>query len=123
MKTCRYAERTTSRRSRLHTYLDDHLHEVLLGNDVFAAHDLLQDAWQYVRLVHLQVDAFELAEPDEVRADENPQVLPLDLALLPVARMALVLQAHPELVHLDEVGKDERDGVLQVPLGSGGREA
>ena len=32
--------------------------------------------------------------------------------------MALVLQTHPKLVHLDEVGKHERDRVLQVALGT-----
>jgi hypothetical protein len=31
--------------------------------------------------------------------------------------MTLVLQAHPQLVHLDEVGQDEADRVLQIALG------
>jgi hypothetical protein len=31
--------------------------------------------------------------------------------------MSLVLQPHPQLVHLDEVGQDEADGVLEITLG------
>ena len=98
----------------MNDYLDNHFHEVFLRNDVLAADDLLEDAGEDDALVHVEVDAVELAEAHEVGPDEDAQLAPFHLALLAVAGVALMLQAHPELVHLDEVGEDEGDGVLEV---------
>ena len=53
------------------THLDDHLHQILLRDDILADDDLLEDAGKNRLRVHHQVDAVELAEADEVRADEN----------------------------------------------------
>ena len=99
-------------------HLNHHLHQILLRDDVFAAHDLLQDARQDVTLVHVEIHAVQLAQADKVGADKNPEVLAFHLALLPVARMALVLQTHPELVHFNKVGQHKRYGVLEVALRS-----
>ncbi|KAI5117715.1 hypothetical protein M0805_006519 [Coniferiporia weirii] len=94
--------------------LDDDFHEVLLHDDVLAVDDLLEDAWEGRALVHPKVDAVERAEPDEVGTDEDTQFASLHLALLAVTRVSLVLQPHPELVHLNEVGELECDRALQV---------
>ena len=63
-------------------------------------------------LVFVHVDALELAEPHEVGADEDAQLAALLLSALSVARMALVLHAHPQFVHLREVEQNEVDGVV-----------
>lgn len=101
--------------------LDDDLHEVLLGDNVLAVDDLLEHARQDEALVHAEVDALELAEADEVGADEDAKLLALHLTLLALARVARVLQADPELIHLDEVGQDEADRVLKVAGGTAER--
>lgn len=63
------------------------------------------------RLVLREVERLELREAHEVRADEDAQVAPLALAALELARVAQVLHAHPELVHLAEVEQHELDRV------------
>lgn len=98
--------------------MDDDLHKVFLGDDVFAIDDLLEDVGQDDALVHVEIDAVELAEADEVSADEDAELFALHLAPLAVLGEALVLQSDPELVHLDEVGEDEAEAVLQVASGS-----
>lgn len=100
------------------THLDDDLHQILLGDNVLAVDDLLQYRGEYVPLVHVQIDAIELGETDEICADEDTQVTTFHLALLAVARVTLMLETHPELVHLDKVGEDERNRVLEVALGT-----
>jgi len=100
------------------THLDDDFHQVLLGNDVLAVDDLLQYRGEYIRLVHIQVDPIELGEADEIGADEYTQVATFHFAFLPVARVTLVLETHPEFVHLDKVGEDEGNRVLEVSLGT-----
>lgn len=87
-------------------------------NDVLAVDDLLQYRGQNVPLVHIQVDAIELGEADEIGADEDTQVATFHFALLSVTRVTLVLKAHPEFVHFDKVGEDEGNGVLEVSLGT-----
>ena len=105
-------------RGRRDAHLDDDLHQVLLGNDVLAVDDLLQYRGEYARLVHVQIDAIELGETDEIGADEYTQFATFHFALLAVARVTLMLETHPELVHLDKVGEDERNRVLEVSLGT-----
>ena len=46
------------------THLDDHLHQILLRDDILADDDLLKDTRKDHGLVHLQVDAVQLTEPD-----------------------------------------------------------
>jgi hypothetical protein len=65
---------------------------------------LFQDSREDAVLVHLEVYAVELGEPDEVGADEDTKVAALHLAFFAVAGMALVLEAYPEFVHFNEVG-------------------
>jgi hypothetical protein len=93
-------------------HLNHNLHQVLLRNHIPTVHDLLQHTRQNRPLVHLQVDALELAQPDEVRSDEDTQVAALEFATLAVAGETGVLEADPELVHFDEVGQDETDRVV-----------
>lgn len=95
-------------------HLNDNLHEVLLRDHVLTAHDLLEHGGQNDALVHVDVDALELRQADEICTDKNSQVPSLGFTLLAFSRVALVLQPDPELVHLDEVGQDETDRVLQV---------
>lgn len=47
-----------------HTYLDNDFHQVLLCYYVFAVDNLLEDARKNSLLVHIQIDAFELAQAD-----------------------------------------------------------
>jgi hypothetical protein len=42
-------------------------------------------------LVHLEIDAVELAKPDKVSADENPQLSALQFAFFAIARVTLML--------------------------------
>lgn len=95
-------------------HLDDDLHQVLLCNHVAAVDDLLENVGQDDAAVHVEVDAVELAQSHEVGANEDPQLTPLHLAALAVARQTRMLQADPELVHLDEVGQDEAYRVVQI---------
>lgn len=63
------------------------------------------------RLVFGQVERLELRQAHEVHADEEPEVAPLPLATLEFARVAQVLHAHPQLVHLAEVQQHKLDRV------------
>jgi len=116
--------------------LDDDLHKVLLGEVVLAADDLIKDVgedklkffccccFQYnffakkkkkkesYLLIGAQVNTFELAQTLEVGADEDTELATLLLAAFALAGEALVLHADPELVHLDKVGQDKLDRVL-----------
>jgi hypothetical protein len=65
---------------------------------------LFQDSGEDAVLVHLEVYAVELGEPDEIGADEDTEVAALHLAFFAVAGVTLVLQTYPEFVHFDEVG-------------------
>ena len=69
--------------------------------------------------VHVQVDAFQLRQPDEVGSDQDSEVFTLNLPSLSLPRMSLVLKSYPELVHLDKVGQDEAYGVLEIATRSG----
>lgn len=94
-------------------HLNDDFHEVLLRDHVLAVDDLFEYRGQDRPLVQLQPDAFQLAQPDEVRADEDPQLAPFEFPSLLVPRESLVLQPDPELVHLDKVCQDEPDRVFE----------
>ncbi|KAK3060822.1 hypothetical protein LTR53_019989, partial [Teratosphaeriaceae sp. CCFEE 6253] len=60
----------------------------------------------------------ELTEADQIAANQQLQFLPLLRPLFSFPRWALVLQPHPELVHLHEVRQYEADAVLQIALRS-----
>lgn len=96
------------------TYLNDNLHQILLRNNILATNDLLQNTRQNQRLVHPQIDTFELRKPDQIRPDKNTQLASFHLALFTFARVALVLESDPEFVHLDKVCEDECDRVVEV---------
>lgn len=64
--------------------------------------------------VALHVDTLQLAEAHQIRAHQDPQLLPLPLPLLAVPAVALVLHPHPQLVHLGEVEQHEIHGVADV---------
>lgn len=98
---------STTRDKEDATCLDDNLHEVLLSNHVFTVDDLLKNGGEDAALVHVEVDAVELGEADEVRTDEDSEVAALHFALVAVAGVALVLETDPEFVHLDKVCEDK----------------
>jgi hypothetical protein len=100
-------------------HLNDALHQILLRNDVAAADDLLEQAMQHNVGVQVDVDAVELAEAREVLADEQAQVLALGLALRTLRGGAVVLETHPELVHLGEVLQHKLDRVAHSAAGAG----
>lgn len=93
------------------------LKQILLGENVTALHNLLQQWGKYDVLVRLKVH--QLAQPDQIAAHEELQFLPLLGSLLSFPGVALVLQSDPELVHLDEVRDDEGDGVLEIAFWPG----
>jgi hypothetical protein len=88
-------------------YLNDHFHQVFLGNNVFAVDDLLQNTGENGALVHVQIDTVKLAEPDEICADQDAQLAALQFAFFAVSRVPLVLEADPELVHFNEICEDK----------------
>jgi hypothetical protein len=96
------------------THLDHDFHEVFLGNNILALDDLLENGGEDGISVELQIDAVELREANEICANQNTKVFPFRLTLLAVARVTLVLKAHPELIHFDEVGELESDGIFQI---------
>lgn len=100
-------------------HLDDDLHEVFLRDNVFAVDDLFEHAGKDDAPVHFQIDAVELTEADQVGPDEDAQLAPLEFPPVAVARESAVLQPDPEFVHLDEVGQDEADRVVQVAARAG----
>jgi len=65
-------------------------------------------------LVELQINAVELREADEIGADQYAKVFTFGLTLLAVARVTLVLKAHPELVHFNEIGENKGYGILEI---------
>lgn len=78
-------------------------------------YDLFQQRIQDLLIV-LQIH--QLAQPDQVAANKKLELLALLRSLLSLPRMSLVLQPHPQLVHLDEVGEDEADRVLEIAFGA-----
>ena len=95
-------------------HLDHNFHEVFLGDNILALDNLLKNGGEDGILVELQINAVELREADEICADQNAKVFAFGLTLLAVTRVALVLKAHPELVHFDEICELEADGILQI---------
>ena len=69
-------------------------------------------------MVDSQVNAVQLTETNKVGTDKNSEFFALHLTLFALARVALVLKANPQLVHLDKVGEDELDRVCNVSFGS-----
>ena len=63
---------------------------------------------------HLGVDVVELREPDQVGADQDPELHALAFPPLSLAAVALVLHPDPQLVHLGEVQEDVVDRVLNL---------
>ncbi len=96
------------------THLDHDFHEVFLGNNILALDHLLENGGKDGISVELQINAVELREANEIGADQNAKVFPFGLTLLAVARVTLVLKAHPELIHFDEISELEGDRVLQI---------
>jgi len=96
------------------THLDHDFHEVFLGNNILTLNDLLKNGGEDAILVELQINAVKLREANEICADQNAKIFPFGLTLLAVARVTLVLKAHPELIHFDEISELEADGILQI---------
>mmetsp|Transcript_47733 Transcript_47733/g.110644 ORF Transcript_47733/g.110644 Transcript_47733/m.110644 type:complete len:266 (-) Transcript_47733:215-1012(-) len=110
-------------RERRHVVLDgedlrDAVHQVLLRDGVLAVDHLLEDGGQHRLGVNLERHPLERREADEVGADKDAQLRALALAPLALPHGPLVLHAHPQLVHLAEVGEDERDGVAHGAAGA-----
>lgn len=64
--------------------------------------------------VHVQVDAFQLRQPDEVGSDQDSEIFTLNFPSLSLSGVSLVLKSYPELVHLDKVGQNEAYRVLKI---------
>jgi hypothetical protein len=99
--------------------LNDDFHEVFLGDHVFAVYDLLHNTWQDCVFIQRQVNSVQLGEPNKICADEDAEFSSFQLAFLPIARVPLMLETHPELVHLDKVRDDESNRVVQIASWTG----
>lgn len=64
--------------------------------------------------VLFHIDTFQLAEPNEVSAHQNPQLLSFLLSLLSVSTVALMLHPHPQFVHFSEVQEHKVHGVIDI---------
>ena len=67
---------------------------------------------QTYRLVELHINTIQLADSHQIGADKKAQLLPLQLSFAAITGVALVLHAHPQLVHFAEI---EQDKVKRVP--------
>ena len=88
-----------------------------MGKDIPTLNHLLQYQGENVGLIEIQVDAFQLAETNEVCPDENTKLATFLFSDMAVTRVALELQADPKFIHFDEIGEDERDTVPQIAGG------
>ena len=98
--------------------LNDYFHKVFLSDDVFTIDDLFEDGREDGSAIHVEVGPFELRESNQIGPDEDAEIFALDFTFITFAGMALVLKTDPELVHLDEIGEDEADRVLEISTGS-----
>jgi hypothetical protein len=69
--------------------LDNALHKILLCFGIPAADHLLQDARRHQHAVLVYLDHLQLAQPDQVSSNQDPQLHPLPPP-------ALTLMLHPE---------------------------
>ena len=77
-------------------YLDDAVHQVKLRNGIFAVDDLFKHLGQYVFRVPFLGDAVQVGKPNEVRANQQLQLLALLLPLLFLLDFSLRLHADPK---------------------------
>ena len=70
-------------------YLNDALHEVLLGNGLLARDGLLEDTRQHNLAVHAEIEVLKLREADQVCADEDTQFPTLTFSPLSVSTWTL----------------------------------
>lgn len=89
--------------------------QVLLRKNIAALDNLLQQRLQDPGLIAFEID--QLAKPDDIAAHQQFQLAALLHPLFPFPRGTLMLQPHPQLVHLHEIRQDEVDRVLQVAFG------
>ena len=79
-------------------YLDDTVHQVKLGDRIFAVDHLFQHLGQDSFSVPFLGDAVQVRKPDEVRANQQLQLLALLLPLLFLLDFTLGLHADPKSV-------------------------
>jgi len=63
-------------------YLDDAVHQILLGHWIFADHDYFKDLWKHDTFIKIVVQTLEVAKSDYIFTDCNPKFTSLQLALL-----------------------------------------
>jgi len=88
-------------------YLNNNFHKIFLRDDIFAIDDLLENAWKNGFLVHFQIHAIQLTQPNQICAYQDTKFATLHLTFLAVPRMTLMLESDPKLVHFDKVGQNE----------------
>ena len=93
-------------------HLYNTLHEILLSNGVTTANDLLENVGQDLLLVEGGVHSLQLREAHQIGPHQDPELQTFFLPSLTLPCVPLVLHAHPQLVHLIEVVKDECNGVF-----------
>lgn len=75
--------------------------------------------WSTETKTHLfilfHIDAFQLAQSDQIGPYEDAQLLPLLLSLFSVPTVSLMLHAHPQFIHLGKIQQYKVNGVINVP--------
>lgn len=89
------------------TNLNNNFHQILLRNYIFTINNLLQYTRQDILLIHIEIHTVQLGQSNKVGTNQNTKFFSLNFAFFAIARMALVLETDPELIHLDEVREDE----------------
>jgi len=96
--------------------LDDALHEVLLGQRIFANHNDFKDLWQDSCLVDFEGESFQAAQPDDVLTNSHSQFVSLNFSHILVLLRAQMLEAHPESIHLAHVLQNEVNGICHIAI-------
>lgn len=61
--------------------------------------------------VLFNVNTFQLAQPNKISSNQNPEFSPLLLSLIAISSVTLMLHSDPEFVHLREVQQDKVNGI------------
>lgn len=64
--------------------------------------------------VLFHIDAFQLAQSDQISPYKDTQLLPLLLSLFSVPTVSLMLHPHPQFIHLGKIQQDKVNGVINV---------
>mmetsp|Transcript_18081 Transcript_18081/g.44325 ORF Transcript_18081/g.44325 Transcript_18081/m.44325 type:complete len:234 (+) Transcript_18081:1334-2035(+) len=94
--------------------LNDTLHEILLGNHVFAVNSDFEKFRQYNFGVHFHVDPFHFGKPNQCSTHQLFQVSAFLFALYKISERALVLHPDPQFVHFPKILQHKFHRILHI---------